>query len=159
MITNDSFKFRLEVAIQPPQKSFKNLNRFTIWYNRRNSVDDPEYFDDVCEWGGAAFHEIAGWIANEYLCCKASTTKDFVFGAYGYETDSIFDHEAIYYAIKNMIEGIFGETFDYEFFENNKDNLKEGKIYEYLFEVSFEANKNSVHRTDLKVTKKKIKNI
>lgn len=159
MITNDSFKFRLEVAIQPPKKCFKHLNQYTILYNRGNSVDDPEYFDDVCEWGGAAFHEIAGWIANEYLRCKSSISKDFVFGAYGYETSSIFEHDAIEDAIKNMIEGIFEETFDYEFFENNKDNLKEGKIYEYLFEVSFEANKNSVYRTDLKVTKKQIKNL
>lgn len=152
MISKDSFKFRVEVAIRPPQKGFKNLNQFMVWYNKANSIDASEPFDDVCELGDSAFKEIAGLIADEYLLCKASTLKNFVFGNYGYELGSICEHDKIFHAIKNMIMDCFNETFDYDFFEHNKDKLEVDKFYEYIFDVSFEMGNDSFKRTSLDVT-------
>ena len=107
MISNDSFKFRVEVAIRSPKKDFQKLNTFIVWYNRANSIDDPESFDDVCELGDQAFRVIAGWIADEYLLCRASNLKDFVFGNYGYELGPVCNHDKIFNVLKDMIAAIF----------------------------------------------------
>ena len=155
MLHNDNFKFRIEISIKKPQKGFENLNQFIICYGRAITRVESESFENVTELGDPAFGAIAEWVADEYLLSRVSASKDFVFGNYGYEdgATNMDEHYKIFWKIQRLVFDCLRETFNHDFFEFNKDNLDPKKLYEYVFDVSFEVDGDNLKRTKLDVKK------